>query len=427
MTRLDDYDIFADVGGFAGVVKSFPVTNSDGSLDIQFVHQVQNPAVRGIEILGQPVTTGSLLEASDSSIDFGLVPVGQTGTQVVALTNNAPSGGAAITIDPTSTSIDSPFGFDFGQTTPIVLDPGQATNVTLSYTPIGSTTDNGSFVLPHSGDNSPLVIALAGSGQPIMPDQVLYRVNTGGNLVSGVPDWTADTKANPSPYLSPTSTNTNTAATSAAINTTHPSIPTGTPQAIFQSERFDFNGQGEMAYDFPVVPGQYEVRLYFAETWSGGQGAGIRVFDVSIEGVTALDDYDIFADVGGYAGVTKSFSIVSDSVLNIEFLHVTQNPAVKGIEILSVSSGTGSVLTPSAATVDFGTVPVGQTADAMVTFTNDSDPGGADITIDPATVTVSGPFGFDFGQTAPIVLAPGQLANVTVTYAPWLQRPTTVR
>ena len=103
--------------------------------------------------------------------------------------------------------------------------------------------------------------------------------------------------------------------------------------AVFQAERFDPGGGGEMLWDFPVTPGEYEVRLYFAETWNGGQ-SGARQFDVKIEGATVLDNYDIFADVGGFAGVVKSFTVTSDANLDIDFLRVVQNPNIKGIEIL---------------------------------------------------------------------------------------------
>ena len=68
------------------------------------------------------------------------------------------------------------------------------------------------------------------------------------------------------------------------------------------------------------------------------------MFSVSIEGNMELPDYDIYADVGGYAGVMKSYSITSDATLDIEFTHGTENPAVKAIEILQipvVSVGSG--------------------------------------------------------------------------------------
>jgi hypothetical protein len=49
-TRLDDYDIFADVGKNKAVMKSFVVT-SNANLDIDFLRVTHNPTVTAIEIL----------------------------------------------------------------------------------------------------------------------------------------------------------------------------------------------------------------------------------------------------------------------------------------------------------------------------------------------------------------------------------------
>jgi hypothetical protein len=78
------------------------------------------------------------------------------------------------------------------------------------------------------------------------------------------------------------------------------------------------------------------VRLYFAETYSGTGSPGQRVFDVNIEDATVLDNYDVVADAGAmFVGVMQSFEVeVSDESLTIELIHVIQNPAIKGIEII---------------------------------------------------------------------------------------------
>ena len=63
-------------------------------------------------------------------------------------------------------------------------------------------------------------------------------------------------------------------------------MPAGTPAALFQTERWDQIAGSEMQWNFPVAPGSYEVRLYFAETYANAQKVGGRVFDVLIEGQT---------------------------------------------------------------------------------------------------------------------------------------------
>jgi hypothetical protein len=89
-----------------------------------------------------------------------------------------------------------------------------------------------------------------------------------------------------------------------------------------------------MHWTFPVSNATYEVRLYFAETYDGTMGKGLRVFDVNIEGATILASYDQFADAGDWTGTMKTFLVpVRDGALDIIFQHSVQNPAIKGIEI----------------------------------------------------------------------------------------------
>ena len=57
---------------------------------------------------------------------------------------------------------------------------------------------------------------------------------------------------------------------------------------LYQTNRFDDN----LSYEIPVASGVYNVRLHFAETFFDLENQ--RVFDVAIEGVTLLDDFDIF-------------------------------------------------------------------------------------------------------------------------------------
>lgn len=104
------------------------------------------------------------------------------------------------------------------------------------------------------------------------------------------------------------------------------SVPSSLP-VIYQSERY-----GNFSYAFPVPSGIYQVKLYFSEIYH--TSAGARVFNVKSEGMTVLNNYDIFKDVGANA-VVKSFSQpVSDGALNLSFETVTDNAKVSAIEIL---------------------------------------------------------------------------------------------
>lgn len=166
----------------------------------------------------------------------------------------------------------------------------------------------------------------------LLAGDVLYRVNAGGGALAG--DWVADTNGSPSPYSNVIAASSGTYSVSTNVDVSHASIPAGTPAALFQTERWDQASGAEMQWDFSVSAGTYEVRLYFAETYSKAQKIGGRVFDVQIEGQTVLDNYDVYADVGANKGVMKSFIVAADSNIDIDFLHGVQNPAIKGIEIV---------------------------------------------------------------------------------------------
>ncbi len=104
-------------------------------------------------------------------------------------------------------------------------------------------------------------------------------------------------------------------------------------ETIYQtSRRFPWDQAGRAAYVFPLPVGRYQVSLYFAETFF--QVAGLRRFDITIQGRQALEAFDPAA--AGYArAIVKRFeAIVKDGLLEIRFHHRPEdNPMISGIEI----------------------------------------------------------------------------------------------
>jgi hypothetical protein len=64
---------------------------------------------------------------------------------------------------------------------------------------------------------------------------------------------------------------------------------------------------GAFTYNVPVPNGRYTLNLHFADSLY--TVAGRRVFDVRIEGATALSNFDIAAQGGGRAKLVKSFPV----------------------------------------------------------------------------------------------------------------------
>ncbi|MDZ5446313.1 malectin domain-containing carbohydrate-binding protein [Micromonospora sp. 4G57] len=190
---------------------------------------------------------------------------------------------------------------------------------------------------PHSTATKDLPGNVYQAGQS-KPTQVLYRVNAGGPqlaAIDGGPNWAPD------PYTAPSSlhnagSNTKGYATPATLDST---VPGSTPVDLFSTERWDPNTAPEMQWNFPVPAGaQIQVRLYLANRYSGTGTVGSRVFNVSIDGALKLDRFDAVAATGGTdRGTMRSFPLVSDGNVDIDFGHVVENPLVQGIEIVQVA------------------------------------------------------------------------------------------
>lgn len=291
---------------------------------------------------GDPVSA-SELAAEPADVKFGNVLVGQEKSANVKLTNKGTQESLTIKsaeITPASTGTTAE-GFSTSLGSQVTLKPGESITLAVKFKPQSAGSQAGTLAITHTGTNSPLGIPLSGFGAPGAP----YRVNAGAGNLAGPPEWSADTLASPSPYVNAAETGNKTYINGAAtIDTSDPSVPPGTPPALFKSERWDPPEGPEMSWKFPVEPGKYKVRLYFAEIYSGAYKEGARVFDVLVEGQTVLDNYDVYKEAGGgEKGIVETFEATSDDVLNIDFAHgPANNPAIKGIEILPVSTGPGS-------------------------------------------------------------------------------------
>lgn len=114
-------------------------------------------------------------------------------------------------------------------------------------------------------------------------------------------------------------------------------VPNAAPEIVYQSKRTSDNENG-FVYNFPnLKPGQtYTVRMHFADdvyNYAGG-----RLFNVSINGNTALSNFDIFAAAGNRAlrAVVKDVVATADSggTISVRYTPVRNNALSSGIEIV---------------------------------------------------------------------------------------------
>lgn len=130
-----------------------------------------------------------------------------------------------------------------------------------------------------------------------------------------------------------------TGASTTFTATSNPEIANTEMDEIFRTERFG-NPGATFGYEVELPNGDYMVTLHFAEIFWGTQdgdptgGEGSRVFDVAIEGVMVLADYDIFSEVGANAATAKEYTVtVADGMMNIDFSASVDNPKISAIQI----------------------------------------------------------------------------------------------
>jgi len=107
------------------------------------------------------------------------------------------------------------------------------------------------------------------------------------------------------------------------------------PAAVYQSERY-----GNFSYTLGglTANADYTVRLHFAEIyWTA---TGKRVFNVAINGASALSNYDIFAAAGASKAVVRDFAAKASGSgqITVQFSTVVDNAKCSGLEILGAGA-----------------------------------------------------------------------------------------
>jgi hypothetical protein len=136
---------------------------------------------------GTTVSQPSHLSVSPSTIDFGSVPVGAGGTQLITLTN---TGNSSVTLSELTVS-----GADFlveSVALPLTLGAGQSTSLIAGFAPDADSSITGSVSVVSNATNSPATIALSGSGvAPPAARPICGQPND--KLVHVPADWTTFT------------------------------------------------------------------------------------------------------------------------------------------------------------------------------------------------------------------------------------------
>jgi Malectin domain len=112
---------------------------------------------------------------------------------------------------------------------------------------------------------------------------------------------------------------------------------------LYQSYR-----TGNFRYDIPLKPGDYELRLRFAELFFGpesyrGGGESNRIFSIDLNGKRLLQDLDVICGAGGsniaYVRDFKDVSPAPDGYLHLKFVPYRDEPMLSALEILPSTPG----------------------------------------------------------------------------------------
>lgn len=206
---------------------------------------------------------------------------------------------------------------------------GSAVVASSSEVIVSSVASSSSSLPPAS--SSIAVSSLASSSVPVVASSassigdtipagatLVYAVNAGGPLTTldGV-EYQADRFARGG---------TQNATTSAIAGTNN--------DTLYQTERY-----GTLSYDIPVSNATYSVKLHFVEMYQTTTGA--RLFSATVEGEPAVQNLDIFQEVGSntaYDVIVPAVS-VADNALTLELDTSIDNATLSGFAIYSDDGG----------------------------------------------------------------------------------------
>jgi malectin (di-glucose binding ER protein)/PA14 domain-containing protein/Kelch motif protein/glucose/sorbosone dehydrogenase len=90
-------------------------------------------------------------------------------------------------------------------------------------------------------------------------------------------------------------------------------------------------------YQLPVPNGNYTVRLHFAELFFNA--SGVRRFNVAVQSTKVLSNFDIYAQAGKAALITRSFNTsVTTGTLTVNFAKVFDNAVLQALDVYPTGS-----------------------------------------------------------------------------------------
>ncbi len=361
---LTNFDILTHVAPLTPYTQQFPVTVTNGAVQLAFNGVTNRGLVNAIQIA--PTSGSGSGSGSGSSgtpvLSLGATALSFTGTAAAA---NPPAQNLAITNSGSGSLIWSASTTTSWLTvTPSSGTGAGSTSVQPNLSGLAAGTYTGSItVIAPGASGSPatvpvtLTISAASSGNP--SSQSTVNINCGGIAftTSDGTQWVPDEDF-----------------TNGELFYVGSSIA-NTPVADYYLYRTARAGLWtDFSYAIPVPNGSYVVTLRFAELQYSAKGQ--RVFNVVLNGATVLSNFDILANVAALAPLQEQFPVtVTNGAIQLAFNGVVNRGVINAIQVAPAS---GSQPIPPSLTLGGTSLNFSGTA------------GGSNPTAQAVTVTNAG-------------------------------------
>jgi hypothetical protein len=390
---------------------------------------------------GAKTSTGKagVLSGSVATVAFGNVGTGKTATQSLTVTN---TGTAAVNV--ASASITGA-GYTIASGSPSgSLAVGQSVTVQIAFTPQATGSATGNFTIASDASNSPLSVALTGTGTQPGLASTPASVNF-GNVVVGA---TGSVSVN----LSNTGSASVTITQASVSGTGFTMVGSPNGQTIQAGQSLSFTAQflpasvGNATGSISVASNAPNSPMTIALTGAGTQaGLGVSPAAVNFKGVVVGSSGTTTLNLSntGSAAVTISQASVAGTGFTISGLaagltiqpgqnssftaqfqptstgsasgsiSVSSNSPNSPMTIALTGTGTQPEIGAIPSSAPFGNVTVGNTNSQTITLTNG---GTANLTISQGSVSGNG---FKItGLSTPLTIQPGGNATFNAVFTP---------
>jgi hypothetical protein len=374
-------------------VQFTPQSAAGANGSIQFTDNALVPT-QTITMTGSALAAGSTLSANPGSFNFGSIQVGSSSTQTITLTN---SGSTSVTL-----SSIAPAGSGFsvsGITTGQQIAAGGTATFSTKFAPGTAGAASGTVSIASTATNSPLVIALSGTGTQGALIANPSAINF-GSILAGATATTNVTLTN--------SGTANLSISAASASGTGFSMSALSPQTLAPG------GTATFGVTFgPTSAGNATGSISVASTAPGSP----LVIGLSGVGTAAQAQLGISpsslafgnVNVGSNASQTVTLTNSGNATLNVTAATITGSGYTMTLQPISINAGANTTFS-----VKYAPTTGGSAAGSISIISNASG--------SPATIALSGT-----GTQAEIAATPSSVAFGTVTEGTANSQPITLK